>query len=465
MEPNQSQKLALAVNAIVANAVTNDRAIQASRMAAAFPNGSIDSKRSNAWCSFGFPENPQFEFYHNLYERYALANAAVSRLNDNCFRTEPEVIQGLPESRATAATAWEKKFTTLAKRVDLWEKLREADKRRLVGRYSGLILKVRDSKMFKDELGKIGEAQLVGLIPAWEGQLTVTEWNTDELSEFYGDPKMYHFIEAPTGGSPGRNVEVHPSRVIILGDLRDGTNFLAPGLNSLINIFKITGSGAEGMVKVAARQLGINFDVGTDLEGIVRASGAEALGLQGLFDEVTTGMNSGIDQTIVTQGATVTPLASAVPDPKNHFDINLQEFSASVDIPSKILVGNQAGSLASDQDQKYMNKRCQGRRIHRLTPDIEYIIKRLTDCGVLKSTESSVLWDDLTESSQSERFATAKTLAEICQMLIATGDAPFTAEEIRETAGFSAIPTGDPLGEDMGDDPLADEPPADPLAQ
>lgn len=465
MEPNQSQKLALAVNAIVANAVTNDRAMQASRMAAAFPNGSIDSKRSNAWCSFGFPDNPQFEFYHNLYERYALANAAVSRLNDNCFQTEPEVIQGLPESRATAATAWEKKFTTLAKRIGLWEKFREADKRRLVGRYSGLILKVRDSKLFKDELGRIGEAQLVGLIPAWEGQLTVTEWDTNELSEFYGEPKMYQFVEAPTGGSPGRNVEVHPSRVIILGDLRDGTNFLAPGLNSLINIFKITGSGAEGMVKVAARQLGINFDVGTDLEGIVRASGAEALGLQGLFDEVTTGMNSGIDQTIVTQGATVTPLASAVPDPKNHFDINLQEYSASVDIPSKILVGNQAGSLASDQDQKYMNKRCQGRRIHRLTPDIEYIIRRLTDCGVLKATESSVLWDDLTESSQSDRFATAKTLAEICQMLLASGDAPFTAEEIRETAGFSAIPTGDPLGEDMDDDPLADDQPADPLAQ
>lgn len=465
MEPNQSQKLALAVNAIVANAVTNDRAMQASRMAAAFPNGSIDSKRSNAWCSFGFPDNPQFEFYHNLYERYALANAAVSRLNDNCFQTEPEVIQGLPESRATAATAWEKKFTTLAKRIGLWEKFREADKRRLVGRYSGLILKVRDSKRFNEDLGRIGEAQLVGLIPAWEGQLTVTEWDTNELSEFYGEPKMYQFVEAPTGGSPGRNVEVHPSRVIILGDLRDGTNFLAPGLNSLINIFKITGSGAEGMVKVAARQLGINFDVGTDLEGIVRASGAEALGLQGLFDEVTTGMNSGIDQTIVTQGATVTPLASAVPDPKNHFDINLQEYSASVDIPSKILVGNQAGSLASDQDQKYMNKRCQGRRIHRLTPDIEYIIKRLTDCGVLKATESSVLWDDLTESSQSDRFATAKTLAEICQMLLATGDAPFTAEEIRETAGFSAIPTGDPLGEDMDDDPLADELPANPLAQ
>ena len=219
------------------------------------------------------------------------------------------------------------------------------------------------------------------------------------------------------------------------------------------------------MVKVAARQLGINFDADVDLDSMLRSAGPGYDSLQTLFDEVTTGMNSGIDQTIVTKGATVNPLASAVPDPKNHFDINLQEYSASVDIPSKILVGNQAGSLASDQDQKYMNKRCQGRRIHRLTPDIEYIIKRLTDCGVLKATESSVLWDDLTESSQSERFATAKTLAEICQMLLATGDAPFTAEEIRETAGFSAIPTGDPLGEDMDDDSLADEPPVDPLAQ
>lgn len=465
MEPNQSQKLALAVNAIVANAVTNDRAMQASRMAAAFPNGSIDSKRSNAWCSFGFPDNPQFEFYHNLYDRYALANAAVSRLNDNCFQTEPEVIQGLPESRATAATAWEKKFATLAKRIGLWEKFREADKRRLVGRYSGLILKVRDSKRFNEELGRIGEAQLVGLIPAWEGQLTVTEWDTNELSEFYGEPKMYQFVEAPTGGSPGRNVEVHPSRVIILGDLRDGTNFLAPGLNSLINIFKITGSGAEGMVKVAARQLGINFEKDVDLDGLLRSAGPGYDSLQTLFDEVTTGMNSGIDQTIVTKGATVNPLASAVPDPKNHFDINLQEYSASVDIPSKILVGNQAGSLASDQDQKYMNKRCQGRRIHRLTPDIEYIIKRLTDCGVLKATESSVLWDDLTESSQDDRMTIVGKMADINAKMLATGDTVFTEEEMREVGGYTPKQQDIPLGEDMTDDPLADEPPADPFAQ
>ncbi len=82
-------------------------------------------------------------------------------------------------------------------------------------------------------------------------------------------------------------------------------------------------------------------------------------------------MNRGQDQTVITKGATVTPLVATVPDPIPAFDVSLQSFCASIRIPSKIIVGNQTGERASTEDQKTFNKRCQGRRVSLLSSDIE----------------------------------------------------------------------------------------------
>ncbi len=77
--------------------------------------------------------------------------------------------------------------------------------------------------------------------------------------------------------------------------------------------------------------------------------------LQDKFNEVAGEMNRGNDVLMTTQGATVTPLVTAVADPSATYNVNLQTFAASVDIPVKVLVGMQTGERASTEDQKYFN--------------------------------------------------------------------------------------------------------------
>ncbi len=91
----------------------------------------------------------------------------------------------------------------------------------MVGRYSALLLQIKDNRPWNEEVDtslvkKLGEAALVKLIPVWEPQLTVAEWDNDRQSETFGQPKMFNFNEQPVGDEafvgPTRGEPVHPSR-------------------------------------------------------------------------------------------------------------------------------------------------------------------------------------------------------------------------------------------------------------
>lgn len=425
--------------------------------------GGIDAKRPEAWQAYGYPDNLCFADYYRLWEREGVAHGAVMRLNEKCWETDPEVIEGDPESRASAPTRWEREFKLLAKRLKLWEKFRDADMRRLVGYYSGVILQVADNKTWDQPLDKVSSKQLVNLIAAWEGQLKVNEWVDDPRAQDFGQPKSYTYeeIAVPDGSNQtaqnGRCLVIHPSRVVILGDIRSGIPFLRAGYNACINLEKIVGGSGESFLKNSSRQLGINFDKEVDLDSIARAHGVGTGELQEIFDEVTRGMNQGIDQTIITKGAQVTPLVATVPDPEPHFDIALQTFAASVRIPTKILVGHLTGERASTEDNKDFNKTGQGRRVNVLSSDIEAMVAHLTKHGMLLAVESSVIWDNLAEPTLDEKLANVTKMVDANQKMLGAGELVFTVDEMRQVAGYDAVAPIEPMGEELPeDDPGAD---------
>ncbi len=77
----------------------------------------------------------------------------------------------------------------------------------------------------------LGESALVKLIPVWEPQLTVAEWDNDRQSETFGQPKMFNFNEQPVGDEafvgPTRGEPVHPSRVILFCEGSEDDNVLS----------------------------------------------------------------------------------------------------------------------------------------------------------------------------------------------------------------------------------------------
>jgi hypothetical protein len=402
--------------------------------------GGIDNKRPDAWCSYGYKDVLCFNDYYRLFERGGIAHGAVMTLNENCWSTDPEVIEGDDEDRAEAPTAWEKQFKKLAKRLKLWEKFRDADMRRLVGRYSCILLQFKDSKQWDQPVGKASEQQLINLIPAWESQITVTSWFDNPADPRFGQPQQFEYNENALNdnlqGEPGRIVTVHPDRVVVIGDIRNGIPFLQAGFNDCVNMEKVLGGSGESFLKNASRQLAINFDKEVDLSAIARAHGVAEGELQEIFDEVTRGMNRGQDQTVITKGATVTPLVANVPDPIPAFDVSLQSFCASIRVPSKIIVGNQTGERASTEDQKTFNKRCQGRRVSLLSSDIETFVDHLMRLGVLLTVESSVCWDDLSEASQAEMLANVVLMADVNQKMLASGELVFSIKRMIEASGY-----------------------------
>lgn len=442
-------KLQLAVNHALA---VNSAAIERARQLAANPMGlGMDAKRSQAWCEYGWKEKIEFHDLYNAYKRGGLAFGAVTKLIGKCWGTMPWIIEGEEQQDATKLTAWEQGLQALLPE-DIWAKFEEADKRRLVGRYSALILRVRDGKKLKEPVrGRYG---LADVIPVWANSLKVSEWNLDSSQENYGTPKMWQYTAELENGTKTLE-DVHPDRVFILGDFsRDAIGFLEPAYNAFTNIEKVEGGSGESFLKNAARQVVTSFDKEIDLNGIATMYGVTIDQLQEKFNEAARALNQGIDSMLITQGATTTPIQSTIADPSPTYNVNLQTVSAALDIPSKILVGMQTGERASTEDQKYWDARCQSRRERELTPDIRRLLKKLDGLKIIQlKPVYTVMWDDLTESTVEQKLDNAAKLADINQKSVS--GTVFSDNEIRNAAGYEAtdipepMPEGDPT--DDGD--------------
>lgn len=428
---------------LAVNHALNDARLARARMMAANPSMGLDSKRSSAWCEYGFKDDITFDDLYSLYRRGGIAHGAVKKLIGACWQSNPEIIEGDKQDETRKETAWERKAATVLTHR-FWRSFAEADLRRLVGRYSGILLHVRDGKDWN--LPVTRGRGLEKITVAWAGTIKVKDWDTGLNSRTYGQPKMWQYIEQLANGAI-RRVDVHPDRVFILGDYSpDAIGFLEPAYNAFVSLEKVEGGSGESFLKNAARQLSINFDEKIDFTNLASLYDVSVSELQEKFNEVAVEINRGNDALLTTQGAAVTPLVTSVADPGPTYDVNLQTASAALDIPTKILVGMQTGERASTEDQRYFNARCQSRRGD-LSFDIEDLCDKLVELGILDAVgQKTVIWDDLNASTDAEKLAAAKTMAEINSASIATGEQPFTSEEIRVAAGYEGSPV--PLGED-----------------
>lgn len=425
----------LAINeaqAVAQQAVAQLRA----RMVQAMGNVGMpaDQKRCHAWEEYGWPAQITFEMLFNLYSRQSLANGAVGKAVDNCWRTHPWLIEG--KDNATAVKRWEvasEQVTTDA----FWRAFKEADRKRLVGRYSALILQIADNKQWNQPAGG---GRLRAMIPVWANKIKPGEIDMDQTSANYGKPKMWNW----------GNVSVHPSRVFILGDSSDDAiGYLDPGYNDFVNIEKLSGGSGESFLKNAARQMNINFDPQAKLSEIARMHNVPIERLQEIYNQATRAFNTGSDVALITQGATVTPMTATVPDVEKPYQASVNSISASIKMPSRILIGNQSGERSSTEDREEWNAACQGRRESELSFEIKELILKLMGLRLLETkTDFTVMWDDLTAPTQAVRLGNAKSLAEINKTQADAGYAmAFTDDEVREAAGYEPLKVKPPLPE------------------
>jgi len=434
---------------LAVNAALNQMAMHSSNFRQAFSNPGSDTKRPCAWREYGWPESLSFRDFFDLYDRQGVAYGVVNRLSDKCFETNPWVIQGDEFDESKKESPWDKEFKAFAKRSQLWQALHDADKMRLVGRYSALILQIKDGGAW-DTPVSISKGVIKKIIPAWEGQLTPLDLVTDENSENYGEPQYWQYREGDVQVADAevlspRNLRIHPSRIILLGDWRSGRSYLRAAYNSFVNLEKIEGGSGEGFLKNASNRMNVNFDAAANLQEIARQYGLkDVASLHSAFNEAAADLNNGIDRLLITQGANVQQLVSQVPDPTSHYGISLQTISASTGQPAKIIVGMQTGERASVEDVKDFNKLGQGRRTGTLSTDIRVIVDHVQAIklvSLVPGQDYEVMWDDLAESTLGEKLGFADQMASINQKSAGAGDrVPFTSAEIREAAGYEGEP-------------------------
>jgi len=420
-----TDKLTLAVNHAL-----NDVRLARAREMAFNPGMGLDAKRESAWCEYGFKEDLTFHDLHKLYRRGGIAHGAVNKLASNCWKTNPQVIEGEQSDKARELTAWEKVSNQVFTHR-FWRSFAEADKRRLVGRWAGILLHIKDSRSWDQPVVK-GKA-LQKISPVWASALKVGSRDNS------GAITMWQYTESLSDGSTAQR-NIHPDRVLIIGDMSDDAiGFLEPGYNACVSLEKVEGGSGESFLKNAARQQNINFDKEIDFKNLASMYGVSVDELQERYNEAAREINRGNDTLLITQGAQVTSMVNAVSDPSPTYDVNLKTFSASVDIPSRIIVGNQSGERASTEDQIYFNSRCQSRRGD-LSFDVEDMTDKLIYLQIISPVAKfSIVWDELNEQSSSDRLDSATKMSSINQTSLASGEQVFTANEIRVAAGYEPL--------------------------
>lgn len=419
--------------------------------------GGSNTKRPHLYEEFGYPKQILFRDFYDTYRRNAAAFAAVHRLLDGCWHDTPDIIDGDASKESKKTTKWEKSVARLMKKQ--WAKLKDADRRNMVGRYSALLIQLNDSSKWDEPVNyptvkAQGDKALVKLIPVWEPQLTVADWDMDINSKNFGMPKMYNFSEQPVGNEdvhgPARYTQVHPDRVIVFcegaedDDIFSGIPLLEAGFNKAQDLEKVSGGAAEGFLKNASRQIGVEFDKDTNmqtLDDMAKKSGYKDLG-EAMGDKVNK-LNRGTDAAAVMQAGRLNVLSVTPGDPEPTWRVTANEFAASIQIPFTILFGQQTGRLASDEDKQDWAIRRNQRRNTFLSGRISALIERFWTIGIIdppKSGEITVSWPDLLAPSEKDKIANMASMADVAYKTHqAFGASAIEPNEVREVGELEPL--------------------------
>lgn len=407
---------------------------------------------------FGYPKTSElsFAYFYEMWKRNGIARALTVRTAGKTWQDHPVILE--EQGRDGDETKLEGEIRRHLADIRFWQHLQECDMRSMVGKYAGLIFQLGDGRPYGEPVERVpgGIEGVISVLPAWEGQLEPSQWDTDPKSPTYGKPTLFRFSESSVDPENGkvRSFTVHPDRCLIWS--RDGTTFgdskLEPCYNALMDIEKIRGAGGEGFWKNAKSQPILQAATDVDFVQLATMLGVDLDGLADALDDEVEKWSKGFDQSMVLQGIEVKSLPVTLPQPEQFFTIALQEVAASWPIPQKMLVGMQTGERSSTEDAREWAQTCASRRQNICIPNVLEILNRFERWGMIPERDWFVSWADLTAPTLAEKLEIAERMAKVNQAMFAQGEPVYTADEIREATGHPAIGLDDGLSEFDGDE-------------
>ncbi len=239
--------------------------------------------------------------------------------------------------------------------------------------------------------------ELLYVRPISGRQVTEIIYNKDIRNKRYGLPETYTIqfddpkLKISTGaGSQAtgiKDLKVHWSRCVHvveypLEDATFGTPILEKVYNQLDDLLKVGGGTAEMYWLTGNRGLHANIDKDMEIDPADAAA---------LSDEIKEYQHQ-LRRVIRTRGVDINVLDGTIPTPKETFEMIMSIISGTTGIPRRILVGSEAGQLASEQDRANWAERIEERRILFVNPEIlDPAVERLQAVGILP--EGKPVWE------------------------------------------------------------------------
>lgn len=337
---------------------------------------------------FGYKKSLSHDDYLAKYIRQDITSRIIDAPPNATWTHPPEILN------ESIATAWDK--INESRTVNLWNTMYRADRLARLGPYSLILFGFDDTGEVQRPASDVRE--LLYARPIGARSVANITLETNPLSPRFGMPKEYKInFDDPENksiqqsgviSSKMRNVVVHYSRIvhIVENPLEDdvfGIPMIEKIYNLLDDLLKVSGGTSE-MYWMSARS-GMQADIDKDQE-------LEPADTADLEDEIDDYMHQ-LRRVIKTRGVDLKILKSEPPDPSMTFEMIISLLSGATGIPKRILIGSEAGQLASEQDRANWAERIDERRLLFSEPRIlRPVIDTLQDVGLLPEGTTEFEW-------------------------------------------------------------------------
>lgn len=359
---------------------------------------------------FGYKKNVDHEDYLAKYVRQDITT---------------RIIDGPPAATWTNPPSFEQEtqnneWIELDRKVNLWGAMYRADRLARLNTFSLLLFGFDDAGNMKSKLNPDNVNELLYVRAIGSRLVHEMDFVKNPRDPRFGFPEKYRIqFDDPNTKTSSRGhitvkgmneLEVHHSRVVHITEnaLEDeifGIPIIEKVYNLLDDLLKVAGGTAETYWLTGNRGLQANVDKEMEINPDDAAA---------LADEIDEYMHQ-LRRFIRTRGVELNVLDSKPPNPKEVFEMIIALISGTTGIPKRILLGSEAGQLASEQDRANWAERIEERRRLFCEPNmLEPTIDLLQGVGLLSEGEITFEWPDAFIQNPLEK---GQTMAQIARSI------------------------------------------------
>lgn len=410
--------------------------------------------RRDLYDALGYARIITLRAYYERYQRGGIAGRVVEAYPKALWGSGPDVFE---DEDPTVSTPFEADLELLVKRLNVWSVFIRAHILAAIGHYSVILIGARDrgrsSTSSSSTPGDIstplprmsGPEDILYLKPLPEWRAKISAIVTDADDERFGLPLTYQVAVGSPANFQIANLDLfgfnnsglitkpcHWTRIIHVSVNRVeddiyGTPTLRRIWNRLDDLEKLLGGGSEAAWN--------RIDPGTqfDIDPTLDIGDEDMADLEEEIGEFRQGMS----RDIFTRGVKATVLSGSPANFDKNADCIMAHIAGTSEIPQRILLGSERGSLASEQDRNNWDDRIKEGREEDAVPHARLFIDRCLDHGALSplsnADDYTVHWPKIDALDDKDR---ASTMLAICQanqaQSHAGGVAVMTEDEIRD---------------------------------